>query len=288
MKYIGPHVSITGGVQNAPERASELGATGFGMFTKNQRQWHAKPLTPDTISSFWENMHAAEYTSDMVLPHGTYLVNLCNPEREKRIKSLSCCIDELQRCSLLSLATLNIHPGSHLNKNSESQALALIAESINSALAETEDVTLVLENTSGQGTNLGYRLEHLAEIISQVNKKNRMGVCIDTCHAFSAGYDLSTKEGAAQFFEELDARIGLSYLRGLHLNDSKTPFGSRKDRHEILGAGELGMAVFEYIAQNDTFTKIPLVLETPRPELWKQEISHLQELAGGLCLPPQP
>ncbi|MGM0443918.1 MAG: deoxyribonuclease IV [Fibrobacterota bacterium] len=280
MKYIGAHVSAAGGAHNAPKRAAKIGATGFALFTKNQRQWTAKPLSNDDIQRFQAAMKKYGYQKEQVLPHDSYLINLCNPDTAKQRKSLNAFIDELRRCEQLGLDRLNMHPGSHLNKNSEEKALDLIARAINTALAETSTATVVLENTAGQGTNLGYRLEHLARIMDTVADPARMGICIDTCHTFSAGYPIDTREGADAFFGDLDRLIGLQYLRGIHLNDSRVPFASRRDRHESIGKGSLGTGIFRSIASDSRFDRIPLILETPDRERWAEEISLLKSYAG--------
>jgi len=280
MKFIGAHVSTQGGVFNAPDNAKSIGATAFALFTKNQRQWVAPPLTTDAIDKFRENMESNGYTPEQVLPHDSYLINLGNPDSEKRAKSLAAIIDELTRCRQLGLTMLNIHPGSHLREITEDACLTLIAESINIALEKTQGVTVVLENTAGQGSNLGYRFEHLASIINQVDDKSRMGVCIDTCHAFSAGYDLRTTESCAKVFDELDITVGLKYLRGMHINDSKTPFESRKDRHHSIGEGSIPIDAFKYIMADSRFDNIPLILETIDAELWPEEIKLLSSFAA--------
>ena len=279
MKYVGAHVSTQGGVFNAPINAKAIGATAFAMFTKNQRQWTAAPYTDDVIAAFRENMETCGFEPRHVLPHDSYLINLGNPDPEKRAKSLKAFVDELTRCHQLGLTLLNMHPGSHLREISEDACLALIAESINEALDSTEGVTVVLENTAGQGSNVGYRFEHLATIIDRVDDKSRMGVCIDTCHAFSAGYDLRTKKACRQTFKMLDDTVGFGYLRGMHINDSKVPFESRKDRHHSIGEGTIPMVAFEFIMGDFRFEDIPLVLETIDDSLWPQEIKLLMGMA---------
>ncbi len=279
MKYVGAHVSTQGGVFNAPINAKAIGATAFAMFTKNQRQWTAAPYTDDVIAAFRENMETCGFEPRHVLPHDSYLINLGNPDPEKRAKSLKAFVDELTRCHQLGLTLLNMHPGSHLREISEDACLALIAESINEALDSTEGVTVVLENTAGQGSNVGYRFEHLATIIDRVDDKSRMGVCIDTCHAFSAGYDLRTKKACRQTFKMLDDTVGFGYLRGMHINDSKVPFESRKDRHHSIGEGTIPMVAFEFIMGDSRFEDIPLVLETIDDSLWPQEIKLLMGMA---------
>jgi len=280
MKYIGAHVSTQGGVYNAPANAKQIGATAFAMFTKNQRQWSSPPYTQETIKKFREAMDAHGYAPEQVLPHDGYLINIGNPDPAKRQKSLEAFIDEMSRCRQLGLSLLNMHPGSHLREITETECLKLIAEGINTSLEKTQGVTVVLENTAGQGSNVGYRFEHLAEIIEQVDDKSRIGVCIDTCHSFSAGYDLRTRDACRQTFQAFDDIVGFSYLRGMHLNDSKVPFESRKDRHHNLGEGTIPMVAFEYVMQDPRFDNIPLILETIDDSRWKAEIKLLGEMQG--------
>ncbi|KXI21787.1 deoxyribonuclease IV [Photobacterium sanguinicancri] len=276
MKLIGAHVSAAGGVQNAPQNASALGANAFALFTKNQRQWVAKPLEQDIINKFKACCQFLGFGPEAILPHDSYLINLGAPEAEKLEKSRSAFIDEMQRCQQLGLTLLNFHPGSHLKKISERDCLALIAESINLAHAEVPDVVAVIENTAGQGSNLGWRFEHLAEIIEQVEDKSRVGVCIDTCHTFAAGYDLRTEEATEATFAEFDHVVGMQYLRAMHLNDSKGKLDSHLDRHHSLGEGEIGWDCFRFLMQDSRFDNMPLVLETINPDLWRQEIETLR------------
>jgi deoxyribonuclease-4 len=276
MKYIGAHVSAAGGVENAPLNAVEIGANAFALFTKNQRQWVAKPLTPESIDAFQANCAEHGFGPEKILPHDSYLINLGHPEADKLAKSRAAFLDEMQRCEQLGLDRLNFHPGSHLRQVSESQCLSTIAESINLALEQTRGVTAVIENTAGQGSNLGFRFEQLAEIIDQVDDKSRVGVCIDTCHSFAAGYDLSTAASCKAVFAELDATVGFGYLRGMHLNDSKKGLGSRVDRHDSLGKGVLGTEVFRYIMNDPRFDDMPLILETIDETIWAEEIKLLR------------
>ncbi len=276
MKYIGAHVSASGGVQNAPLNAAEIGANAFALFTKNQRQWVAKPLTTESIDTFRQNCAEHGFGPESILPHDSYLINLGHPEAEKLEKSRAAFLDEMQRCEQLGLDRLNFHPGSHLKLVSESECLATIAESINITLDKTSGITAVIENTAGQGSNLGFRFEHLAEIIDQVEDKKRVGVCLDTCHSFAAGYDLQTAESCAAVFEEFEQVVGFGYLRGMHLNDSKKGLGSRVDRHHSLGQGVLGLEVFKYIMNDTRFDDMPLILETIDETIWAEEIKLLQ------------
>ncbi|MBR4844282.1 MAG: deoxyribonuclease IV [Alistipes sp.] len=280
MKYFGAHVSASGGVENAVKNAKDIGATAFALFTKNQRQWIAPALTEAQIATFKSAMAEAGYEAMQILPHDSYLINLGHPEEEGLHKSRESFFEEMQRCERLGLDRLNFHPGSHLKKISEEESLDRIAESINMALARTKGVTAVLENTAGQGSNLGFKFEHLAYIIERVEDKSRVGVCLDTCHSFAAGYDLRTKEACDATFAEFDRVVGFKYLRGMHLNDAMKPLGSRVDRHSPLGEGEIGWECFKYIAQDPRFDNIPLVLETPDEERWPEEIAKLKEFAN--------
>lgn len=278
MKYVGAHTSAAGGVENAPLRAKEIGAQAFALFTKNQRQWVAKPLTEASIAAFKSNLEFAGIKPEHVLPHDSYLINLGHPEEEPLNKSRNAFLDELQRCEQLGLKLLNFHPGSHLKKISEEDSLARVAESINWALDQTNDVIAVIENTSGQGTNLGYTFEHLAAIIDQVDDKSRVGVCLDTCHTFTAGYDMRTTADCEKTFGEFDSVVGFKYLRGMHINGSKAKFASRVDRHHSLTQGELGLDVFRYIMNSPHFDDIPMVLETIDDTIWPEEIQLLYSL----------
>lgn len=279
MKRIGPHVSTSGGVFNAPLNAKKIGATAFGMFTKNQRQWVSKPYDDTTIRQFTENMAQCEYEPGHVLAHDSYLINVGNPEKEKREKSLAALTDELTRCGQLGLTMLNIHPGSHLKQITEEECCALIAQSINVALDKTEGVTVVLENTAGQGSNVGYTFEHLALIIDGVNDKSRIGCCIDTCHAFAAGYDIRTPKAWNETMETLDRVVGLKYLRGMHVNDAKSTFGSHVDRHHSIGEGNLGWKPFKHIMADPRLDELPMILETIDEKQWPDEIRKLSKMA---------
>jgi deoxyribonuclease IV len=281
MKYIGAHVSAAGGVENAPVRAHEIGATGFALFTKNQRQWKAKPLSDENIEGFKANCEKYGFGMEAVIPHDSYLINLGHPEKEKLQKSRDAFLDEMQRCEQLGIRLLNFHPGSHLKKISEKECLTRIAESINIALDQTDFTKAVIENTAGQGTNMGFRFEHLAEIIEQVDNQDRVGVCIDTAHAFAGGYDISTEEGFLDTFEEFEKLIGFDKLMAMHLNDSKKELGTRVDRHDSLGDGHIGWTPFEMIMKDSRFNGIPLILETPNTERWAEEIAALKELMNG-------
>ncbi len=278
MKYVGAHVSASGGVENAPVNASKIGAKAFALFTKNQRQWQAKPLEAEGIKAFKENCEKHGYDPAYILPHDSYLINLGSPAKEALEQSRRSFTDEMRRCELLGLKMLNFHPGAHLKEISEEACIKNIAESINLALKETKGVTAVIENTAGQGSAIGYKFEHLRDIIALVDDKARVGVCLDTCHTFTAGYDLVTEEGFKVTFKEFDHIVGFSYLRGLHLNDSKKALGTRVDRHENLDTGLLGKEVFARIMNDSHFDNMPLILETPDESLWEKEIAWLYGL----------
>lgn len=276
MKFVGAHVSAAGGVENAVIRAYEIGATAFALFTKNQRQWQAPPLCSTSIHKFKQACEKYGYTSNQILPHDSYLINLGHPDREALEKSRQAFLVEFQRCEALGLSLLNFHPGSDLRQISVEKCLSRIAESINLTLDKTYGVTAVIETTAGQGSNLGYKFEHLAEIINQVEDKSRVGVCIDTCHIFAAGYDLQTKEACDKTFDKFDKIVGFNYLRGMHLNDAKCQLASHVDRHDSLGHGNIGKKAFSYIMQDARFDNMPLILETTNPDIWSDEIAWLK------------
>ena len=278
MKYVGAHVSASGGVENAPVNASLIGAKAFALFTKNQRQWFSGPLTKASIKSFRENCEKLDYKPFQILAHDSYLINLGHPEAEPLEKSRTAFLDEMQRCELLGLDRLNFHPGSHLNMIGIEECLKRMAESINIALEKTKGVTAVIENTAGQGTNLGYTFEQLKVIIDNVEDKSRVGVCIDTCHAYTSGYDVKSQDGFKKTFERFDEVIGFKYLKGMHLNDSKKEFGTRVDRHDNIGNGFLGKETFALIMNDARFDNLPLILETPEETLWEAEIKLLYSL----------
>lgn len=276
MKYIGAHVSSSGGVENAPVNAKNIGATAFALFTKNQRQWVSAPLTKKSIELFKERCAEYGYLPHQILPHDSYLINLGHPESEGLEKSRAAFLDEMQRCEQLGIDRLNFHPGSHLSKISISESLSKVAESINITLDKTKGVCAVIENTAGQGTNLGHTFEQIAEIISQVEDKSRVGVCIDTCHSFAAGYDLSHEKGFNEAFSHFDKVVGFKYLKGMHLNDAKKGLNSRVDRHDSIGMGTLGEETFRILMKDPRFDNIPLILETPNEEIWSSEIAQLK------------
>jgi len=274
-KFVGAHTSSSGGVYNAIKNAEAIGAKAFALFTKNQRRWEAKPLDTKTIDKFKKMLEESKILPKHVLPHDSYLINLGHPKKENLEKSRNAFIDELQRCDQLGLDRLNFHPGSHLNELTPDECLDLIAESINIALDKTQNVSAVIENTAGQGSNLGYRFEQIAHIIDKVEDKERIGVCIDTCHLFASGYDIRTKDSYDKTWQEFDDVIGFKYLMGMHINDSKASFGSKKDRHHSIGKGEIGIDAFSFIMNDDRMDDIPLILETIDDTIWDKEIELL-------------
>ena len=274
MKYIGAHVSASGGVENAPLNAKEIGANAFALFTKNQRQWVSAPLTAKSIELFKEYCTNGGFDASYIMPHDSYLINLGNPDEEAIQKSRAAFIDEMQRCEQLGLKMLNFHPGSHLNKISVEQCLDEIAANINLALSKTKGVTAVIENTAGQGSNVGNKFEELRYIIDRIDDKSRVGICIDTCHTYSAGYDIVGDYDGV--FGEFDRIVGFEYLKGIHLNDTKKPLGSRVDRHESLGLGLLGMDFFRRFMKDSRFDNMPIILETPDESRWAEEIALLR------------
>ncbi len=280
MKYIGAHVSASGGVENAPINAAKIGAKAFALFTKNQKRWVAPPLTEKSIREFQNNLEKAGIQADMVLPHDSYLINLGNPDNEKRAKSLDAFIVEARRVEQLGLKLLNFHPGSHLGQIDPSASLALISAGINKAINETDSTVFVIETTAGQGNNVGYKFEHLAEIIDSIRDKSRVGVCIDTCHIFAAGYDIRTREAYNRTMDDFNTVVGLKYLRGFHLNDARSEFQSRVDRHNSIGVGNIGTDAFRYIIEDPRTDNIPLILETPDPDIWAEEIRMLSSFSG--------
>ena len=280
MKRIGAHVSASSGVFNAPLNAAKIGADAFAMFVKNQRRWDAPPLSAEETIAFKDALRQSDIRAEHVLVHDSYLINLGHPREAEREKSLNAFIDEIRRCEALGLKLLNFHPGSHLNEISAQVCLDNIAESLNFAIANTAGVKLVLENTAGQGSNLGYDFAQLAYVIDKISNKDRIGVCIDTCHAFAAGYDLRSQQAYERTMSEFNRAIGYKFLSGMHLNDTKNELGVRKDRHESLGRGFLGLAAFENIMNDPNIDEIPLILETIDDSLWAEEIALLRSMQG--------
>ena len=276
MKYIGAHVSISGGVEKAPLNASLLGASTFAMFTKNQRQWTAPPYREESVEAFKNNCAAHGFSGSRILAHDSYLINLGQPDPEKRKKAVASFVNELERCYQLGIGLLNFHPGSSLKQVSDSEDIALIASSVREALAQVPDVVAVFENTAGQGSNMGWNFDQLAAMIESVGCPERCGICLDTCHAFAAGYDISSPEGYENFWEEFEKKIGLQFLKGMHLNDAKGVCGGRLDRHDSIGKGNIGIDTFKRLLQDKRCEEIPLILETPDESIWAEEIALLK------------
>jgi deoxyribonuclease IV len=275
MKYIGAHVSTQGGIFNAPLEAEKIEAKAFAFFTKNQRRWFGAPYEQADIFKFKANLKQSGISAQFILAHSNYLINLGHPDKQRRKISIDALIDEINRCGQLGVNLLNFHPGSHLRELTEEECLNYIAESINTVLIATKNTILVIENTAGQGSNLGYKFEHLAYIISLVENKSRIGVCIDTCHLFASGYDFRKKKEFNKTWYQFDEIVGFNYLKGLHLNDSEKELGSKLDRHASIGRGKLGLEPFKLLMQDTRFDNMPLILETSDPMLWQTEIKLL-------------
>lgn len=280
MKLIGAHVSVDKGVSNAPLNARAIGAKAFALFTRNPSRWVSKAISDAEADKFKRNCEECGFTPDMILPHDSYLINLGSPDEEKLQKSREAFLDEMNRCSQLGLTMLNFHPGSHMREMSEESCLDRIAESLNMILDTTSGVKAVIENTAGQGSNLGYSFHQLAHIIDRIEDKNRVGVCIDTCHAHSAGYDMTTPEAYRRTWEEFDQVVGFKYLCGMHINDTAKALGSRVDRHAPIGQGILGEEFWRMLMTDPRMDGIPLILETTDVTLWPEEIRYLYSLTG--------
>ncbi len=280
MKYIGAHVSTQNGVSAAPLNAHNIGAKAFALFTRNPSRWHSKPISQKEAYAFKARCSEFGYDAGVILPHDSYLINLGSPDPEGLEKSRAPFLDEMQRCEQLGLRLLNFHPGSHLKKIDIDDCLDRIAESINLTLEKTAGVKAVIENTAGQGSNLGFSFGQIARIIDGVHNKDRIGVCIDTCHAFAAGYDLATPDGYEAMWGEFEKVIGMKYLSGMHINDSKKGLGSHVDRHESLGSGMIGKPFFSMMMNDPRLDSIPLILETPDESIWAEEIAWLYSLSA--------
>ncbi len=280
-RHIGAHVSIAGGVATAPERAQRIGANALGIFTKNQRQWRSPELTDEEIAAFRTGLNDSGIDPGQVLVHASYLINVGNPDREKRTRSLDALLDEAQRVEALGISLLNFHPGSGLKEISEEESIKLIADAVGTVLSRTTGAVLVLEATAGQGAHVGYAFDQLAAIMDAAGNPDRVGVCIDTCHIFAGGYDIRSEEGYRTTMDELASSVGMDRLRGIHVNDSMTPLGSRKDRHERLGVGEIGFPGLARFLADPAIPDVPFILETPKPDLWKQEVAILRGFADG-------
>ncbi|XBC39855.1 MAG: deoxyribonuclease IV [Buchnera aphidicola (Chaetogeoica yunlongensis)] len=278
MKYIGPHLSIVGGLDQVVYRANKLGATAFSFFLGSPLRWKLVNFDNLEIKKFVFLCTYFQYFSNQILPHSSYLVNLGHPSNDYLNKSRLFFINEIVNCRKLGLSLLNFHPGSHLKRIDEQSCLKRISDSINFALENTTGIKLVIENTAGQGSNVGYCFEHLADIIYRIEDKTRIGVCLDTCHLYSAGYDLNTESECSKTFKKFDQIVGLNYLSGMHINDSKTKKNSRVDRHHNLGYGYIGKLVFSWIIKNINYKIFPMILETTNHSLWQEEIDWIKSL----------
>ncbi|KAH9832888.1 AP endonuclease [Rhodofomes roseus] len=294
---VGPHVSAAGGVENAIVNAASVGANAFALFLKSQRKWTSPDMKEISISAFKARMKTFGYSASHILPHGSYLVNLGNPDEKKREQSYECFLDDLKRCEELGLHLYNFHPGSTVGVATKDESLSLIAGCINRAHKDTERVVIVLENMAGSGNVIGSTFAELGGVITQVEDKSRVGVCLDTCHMFAAGYDIRTNEGWNETMAEFERDVGLQYLRGMHLNDSKGTLGSKKDRHQNIGLGELGLATFAHVLSDPRTRDLPLILETPAydepgtsasrlgkegMDVWRKEVEVLNRFGNGV------
>jgi deoxyribonuclease-4 len=264
-RLLGAHMPTTGGLHRAILSGHEIGCTAVQLFTTSPRQWRARPLSEEEIAAFDE---ARQQTGiHTVISHDSYLINLAAPDQDVLQRSREAFLDELQRAEALNIPWVVTHMGSYLN-SSEEAGLATLGESVRFLLQQTEGlrVGIALETTAGQGTNLGYRFEHLARIIEMAGGSERIGVCFDTCHVFVAGYDIRTPEALSATLDEFDRIIGLQRLKVIHVNDAKKPLGSRVDRHEHIGDGELGLETFRILLHEPRIAHVPVILETPEPE----------------------
>ena len=278
LKLVGAHVSAAGGVHNAVSEAVAIGANAFALFLRSQRTWHSKPLSADVAEKFKAACEEHRFPPHAILPHGSYLMNLGSPDEGTLMKSRQALIDEMKRCEMLGLTKYNFHPGSTCGKIPVDECIGRIVESINSALDQTSGVTAVVENMSCQGNTIGGRFQELHAIVSGIKDKSRIGVCLDTCHAFAAGYDLRSKESFQAVLEEFEKVVGFEYLQGVHLNDSKGDLGCHLDRHENIGMGKLGKDAFRWLMNDPRFNGIPLILETPGGVGYDKEIRLLRSL----------
>lgn len=273
MKYIGAHFSIKNGFSSLVEKADLFGANSFALFTKPSLQWRGDIITEDVSEDFIDICRRKFFSKEAILPHASYLINMGNPDEKKSRNAQKAFIEEMKRCSVLGLSMLNFHPGSYLTGTLEN-SIKQIGKLVNEAVQQVPDVLPVYEMMSGQGTNIGFELEQIRDLVSAA--EGRCGVCIDTCHVFGAGYDIRTEESWNEFMDKFEKTVGLQYLKGMHINDSKAELGSRKDRHENLGLGRIGLDAFRYIVKDRRTDNIPLIIETPDGSKWKEEIEFLK------------
>ena len=285
MALLGAHVSTAGGMEHAPERGRAINADSIQVFTSNQNQWRARPLTEENIDGFRAGMGQGQ--PQMSVTHDSYLINLCSAEEWKLKRAVNAFIEEMDRSEALGIDYIVFHPGAHMGAGVEA-GCAKVAQSLNTALDARPDhqTKLLVEITAGQGTTVGHTFEQVADILSQVRSPERMGVCFDTQHAFAAGYELRTPESWEKVFEEFDRVLGLDQLKVFHLNDSKRELNERVDRHEKIGKGHLGLVPFWCLVNDERFKELPAILETPVDDEseYGEELKLLRSLIGA----PQP
>jgi deoxyribonuclease-4 len=280
---IGAHVSIAGGVENAVTNAMHLGCETFQIFTKNQNQWKEKIYTESEVELFRDHLNRQPISANLLAAHDSYLINLCSPDMELLDKSMVAFLQEAKRCLALGIPYLIFHPGSHVGKG-EAWGIRTIAESINRVTEklESDRIRFLLETTAGQGSNLGYRFEQLLQILEGVKYPDRLGICVDTCHIFAAGYDIRQEEDYVRTFRTLESVFGVDKIQAFHLNDSKNDFGSRVDRHETIGEGKIGLTAFQMLMQDPRFETVPGFLEIPGgDDAFKKDIQKLKKLRAG-------
>ncbi|KAK9788018.1 hypothetical protein WJX73_010676 [Symbiochloris irregularis] len=262
-RFVGCHVSIGGGIERAVVNAAAMGCRGFALDTRNKQRWEHPPLDPERAAAFRKACIDFQISPKHILPHGSYLINLASIDPEISQKSYKGFLEELQRCEQLGLQLYNFHPGSTAGLCTPKESLERIADCINRAHASTKGVTIVLENMAGAGNSVGHSFENLRHIIDHVDDKSRVGVCLDTCHLYAAGFDVSTEEGYRDTFQKYGDIVGWEYLKALHVNDSKGALSSKRDRHENIGRGLIGLGCFQRLMNDDRFVNIPLIMETP-------------------------
>ncbi|UVC49900.1 apurinic/apyrimidinic endonuclease [Theileria orientalis] len=283
--YVGAHVSAAGGPDASVVNSFNVLGQSFALFLKNQRSWNFKPLSPELIEKFKKNMEAFAYDPKFILPHASYLINVANPDATKRNKAFDNFLDDIKRCEKLGIKLYNFHPGSTCGLCEKAEGIKHIADCINKALDLSTGVTIVLENAAGQNNVIGSKFEDLRDIIDQVKDKTRVGVCLDTCHLFAAGFDIRTHDKFESVMKSFGDIVGLKYLKAVHLNDSKSDLASGLDRHENIGKGKLTKETFEFIMNSGYFKEIPIILETPTKEgdesIYRQEIQLMYSLYKG-------
>lgn len=273
---IGGHISASGGVHLSPDRAAKFNFRTFQIFSKNQMQWKAKPLSEEDVRKFREEVKARKMTGIMI--HASYLLNMATPKADLKSKVLDAFAEELRRADLLGIDYLTFHPGS-ANGTTERDALRSIAENLNELIDKKQECVILLETSAGQGKTVGHTFEQLAEIMDQVNYKDKVGICFDTCHVFAAGYDIKSKSGYGETMDNFKSVIGLEKLKGFHLNDSKKPINSRVDRHEQIGDGLLGLDGISNFIKDKRLWEKPMIMETPLGEEgYEKDLQNLEKI----------